>query len=79
MVKVRSARFEQRHDVLVVESVVDVASVAPVAHDSGRAEEPQRLADSGVGCVECRGDVANAEFAMIKQQIEDLHAARVTE
>ena len=79
MGEVVAAGREQHCNVLIVELVVDVASVAPVAHHARGAQEPKRLTDPSDWCVEGISDVTDTLLAAIKQQVQDLHATRVAE
>lgn len=79
MLEVGATGLKQHCDVLVVELVVDVAPVAPVANHASRTQQSQCLADTGVRCVECCGDVADALLATIQEQVQDLDTTRVAE
>lgn len=79
MGEVVAAGLEQHCNVLIVELVVDVASVAPVAHHARGAQEPKRLADPSDWCVEGFSDITDTLLAAIEEQVQDLYAARVAE
>lgn len=67
MGEVVATGLKQHCNVLIIELVMDVASVAPVAHHARGTQEPKRLADPSDWCVEGLGDVTDTLLAAVEE------------
>jgi len=70
---------EQRAHVFIVEAVVDVATLAPVANDPSGAQQPEGLRHLGLGRVDGGSDLVDAEFVRRSEGLEDTNPGRITE
>lgn len=70
---------EQRAHVLIVEPVVDVTTIAPVANDPSGAQEPKGLRHLGLGGIDGVGDLVYTEFVRRSEGLQDTNPGRITE
>jgi len=65
--------------VLVVESVVNVSTVATVEHDAGSAQQPERLGHLGLAGPDPFGDLVDAQLVGIGEYVQQVKPSRVAE
>ena len=70
---------EQRSNMIVVEPIVDVSSVAPISDDPGGAEQSERLRDLRLGCPNPLRDLVDAQFGIDCERVQHPESGRVAE
>ena len=70
---------EQCANVVVVESIVDVATVAPVSNDPGGSQQTERLGDLGLAGADGAGDLVHTQFVGVGERLQDANSGRVAE
>jgi len=70
---------QQSADVVVVESVVDVAAIATVPDDPRSAEQAERLGHLGFARADVPGNLVDAHLLGGGEGFEDANPSRITE
>lgn len=71
--------IEQEPDVRIVEGVVDVPPLLPVANEPARPEQAEVVRAGGLRKAGYRREIADAELARLEQRGDQPHPARIGE
>lgn len=71
MSQVLAGQVEQEAHVLVVQTIVHHAAAASGLYDLRGPQQPQRVGDRGLGHLDGRREIADAELARLEKRVQD--------